>query len=58
MFSTRRQRPRNRRRGHAKALSLFGQGDPDYITGAMPSILGRLVRTFEQFATDYADALS
>ena len=43
---------------NAKALSLFAQGDADYITDDVPSLLGRPARTFEQFATDYASAFS
>ena len=43
---------------NAKALSLFVQGDSDYVTDDVPTILGRPARTFEQFATDYAGAFS
>jgi uncharacterized protein YbjT (DUF2867 family) len=43
---------------NAQALSLFAQGDADYVTGDVPSLLGRAARTFEQFATDYARAFS
>jgi len=43
---------------NAKALSLFAEGDADYVTDDVPAILGRPARTFEQFATDYAPAFS
>ena len=43
---------------NAKALSLFAQGDADYITDDVPALLGRPARTFERFATDYAEAFS
>jgi uncharacterized protein YbjT (DUF2867 family) len=43
---------------NAQALALFAEGDSDYVTGDVPSILGRPARTFEQFATDYAAAFS
>jgi uncharacterized protein YbjT (DUF2867 family) len=41
---------------NAQAVTLFAQGDSDWITGDVPSILGRPARTFEQFVTDYAAA--
>ena len=43
---------------NAQAVALFADGDSDYVTGDVPSILGRPARTFEQFATDYAAAFS
>jgi uncharacterized protein YbjT (DUF2867 family) len=43
---------------NAKALTLFAEGDADYVTEDVPAILGRPARTFEQFATDYATAFS
>lgn len=43
---------------NAQALSLFAEGDSDWVTDDVPSVLGRPARTFEQFATDYADAFS
>ncbi|WP_225727277.1 MULTISPECIES: NmrA family NAD(P)-binding protein [unclassified Nocardia] len=43
---------------NALALSLFAQGDADYITDDVPTIVGRPARTFEQFVTDYAAAFS
>jgi hypothetical protein len=42
----------------AKALILFAEGDADYVTDGVPSILGRPARIFEQFATDCAAAFS
>lgn len=41
---------------NAQAVALFAEGDADYVTDDVPSILGRPARTFEQFATDYAQA--
>ena len=43
---------------NAQAVALFAEGDSDYVTDDVPSILGRPARTFEQFATDYAVAFS
>ncbi len=43
---------------NAQALSLFAQGDSDWTTDDVPSILGRPARTFEQFATDHTAAFS
>jgi len=43
---------------NAQAVTLFGQGDSDWINDDVPSILGRPARTFEQFVTDYAAAFS
>ena len=43
---------------NAQAVALFAEGDSDYVTDDVPSILGRPARTFEQFATDYARAFS
>jgi uncharacterized protein YbjT (DUF2867 family) len=43
---------------NAQALSLFAQGDSDWVTGDVAAILGRPARTFEQFATDHAAAFS
>lgn len=43
---------------NTQALSLFAQGDSDWSTDDVPSILGRPARTFEQFATDHATAFS
>jgi uncharacterized protein YbjT (DUF2867 family) len=43
---------------NAQAIALFVQGDSDWVTGDVPSILGRPPRTFEQFVTDHAAAFS
>ena len=43
---------------NAQAVALFAEGDSDYVTDDVPSILGRPARAFEQFATDYAAAFS
>ena len=43
---------------NAKALCLFAEGDADYVTDDVPSILGRSARSFEHFATDYAAVFS
>ena len=43
---------------NARALTLFAEGDADYITDDVPSILGRPARSFEDFATEYAGAFS
>jgi uncharacterized protein YbjT (DUF2867 family) len=39
---------------NAGALTLFAEGDADYVTEDVPAILGRQTRKFEQFAIDYA----
>ena len=43
---------------NAKALSLFADGDADYVTDDVPALLGRPARSFRQFVTDYAAAFS
>ncbi|OQR59676.1 NAD(P)-dependent oxidoreductase [Streptomyces maremycinicus] len=43
---------------NAQALRLFAEGEADYTTGDVQSILARPPRTFEQFATDHAAAFS
>jgi uncharacterized protein YbjT (DUF2867 family) len=43
---------------NAQAIALFADGDSDYVTDDVPSVLGRPARAFEQFATDYAAAFS
>jgi uncharacterized protein YbjT (DUF2867 family) len=43
---------------NAQALTLFAQGDSDWVTDDVPSILGRPASTFEQFVTDHAAAFS
>ena len=43
---------------NAQALALLAQGDSDWVTDDVPTILGRPARSFEQFSTDHADAFS
>jgi uncharacterized protein YbjT (DUF2867 family) len=43
---------------NAQAFSLAAQGDAEWVTGDVPSLLGRPARSFEQFAADYATAFS
>ena len=43
---------------NARAVALMADGDCDYLTDDVPSILGRAARSFEQFATDYATTFS
>ena len=43
---------------NATAVAMMADGDCDYVTDDVPSILGRPPRSFEQFATDYATAFS
>jgi uncharacterized protein YbjT (DUF2867 family) len=43
---------------NATAVAMMADGDCDYLTDDVPSILGRPARSFEQFATDYATAFS
>lgn len=43
---------------NAQAIGLFAQGDSDWVTDDVPSILGRPARGFEQFATDHLAAWS
>jgi uncharacterized protein YbjT (DUF2867 family) len=43
---------------NAQAVGLFAEGDCDYVTDEVPSILGRPARSFAQFATDHAAAFS
>ena len=43
---------------NAKALTLFADGDADYVTDDVPALLGRPARSFEQFVTDFAVAFS
>ena len=43
---------------NATAVAMMADGDCDYVTDDVPSILGRPARSFEQFATDYAAAFS
>ena len=39
---------------NAQAFALTADGDAEWITDDVPSILGRPARSFEQFAADYA----
>jgi uncharacterized protein YbjT (DUF2867 family) len=41
-------------RMNAQAFSLAADGDAEWVTDDVPSILGRAARPFEQFASDYA----
>jgi uncharacterized protein YbjT (DUF2867 family) len=43
---------------NAQAFALTADGDAEWVTGDVPSILGRPARSFEQFAADYAPAFS
>ena len=43
---------------NARAVAMMADGDCDYLTDDVASILGRAARSFEQFATDYATAFS
>ena len=43
---------------NAQAFSLTADGDAEWVTEDVPSLLGRPARSFEQFATDYAAAFS
>jgi hypothetical protein len=43
---------------NAQAVALFAEGDCDYVTDDVPSILGRPARSFEHFAADYIAAFS
>jgi uncharacterized protein YbjT (DUF2867 family) len=41
---------------NAKALALMAEGDCDYVTEDVPSLLGRPARSFEEFVSDSAQA--
>jgi uncharacterized protein YbjT (DUF2867 family) len=43
---------------NAQAFSLTADGDAEWVTQDVPSLLGRPARSFEQFAGDYAAAFS
>jgi uncharacterized protein YbjT (DUF2867 family) len=43
---------------NTQALALLAQGDSDWITEDLPTILGRPARSFERFAADHAAAFS
>jgi hypothetical protein len=50
--------PENVAEDNANAVGLMADGDCDYVTDDVATILGRVPRSFEQFATDYAAAFS
>ena len=43
---------------NAQAFSLTADGDAEWVTQDVPSLLGRPARSFQQFAGDYAAAFS
>lgn len=43
---------------NTQALALLAQGDYDWVTDDVSTILGRPARSFVQFSTDHADAFS
>jgi uncharacterized protein YbjT (DUF2867 family) len=43
---------------NARAVALMAEGDCDYVTNDVATVLGRPPRSFEQFATDYAAAFT
>jgi uncharacterized protein YbjT (DUF2867 family) len=43
---------------NAQAFGLIAEGDADWLSADVPSLLGRPARSFEQFAADYAAAFS
>ena len=43
---------------NAQAFALTADGDAEWTTDDVPSLLGRPARSFEQFAADYATAFS
>jgi len=43
---------------NAQAVTLFAEGDSDWITDDVSTIVGRQARTFEQFVTEYSAAFS
>jgi uncharacterized protein YbjT (DUF2867 family) len=43
---------------NAQAFSLTADGDAEWVTEDVASLLGRPARSFEQFVTDYASAFS
>jgi uncharacterized protein YbjT (DUF2867 family) len=43
---------------NAQAFSLVADGDAEWVTEDVPSIIGRSARSFEQFANDFAAAFS
>jgi hypothetical protein len=43
---------------NAQAFSLIAQGDAEWLSGDVESVLGRVPRSFAAFAADYAQAFS
>jgi hypothetical protein len=43
---------------NAEAISLFAQGDSDWVTDDVPVLLGRPSGTLRQFAMDHSAALA
>ena len=43
---------------NTQALALLAEGDSDWVTDDVPTILGRPAQSFEQFSTDHADAFA
>ncbi len=43
---------------NALALSLFAEGDAEWLSQDLPTLLGRAAHSYTQFATDYAAAFS
>jgi uncharacterized protein YbjT (DUF2867 family) len=43
---------------NAQAFSLTAEGDAEWVTQDVPSLLGRPARSFGQFTADYATAFS
>jgi uncharacterized protein YbjT (DUF2867 family) len=43
---------------NAQAFSMTADGDADWVSDDVPSLLGRPARSFRQFAADYAAAFS
>jgi uncharacterized protein YbjT (DUF2867 family) len=43
---------------NAEAFRLISEGDSEFVTDDVPTLLGRSARTFKQFVADYAKAFS
>ena len=43
---------------NAQAFSLTAEGDADWVSDDVHTVLGRPARSYQQFATDYASAFS
>jgi uncharacterized protein YbjT (DUF2867 family) len=43
---------------NAQAFSMTAEGDDEWVTGDVPSLLGWPARSFEQFAADHAAAFA